>query len=217
VSTAPLFDRLRDRYDEWYERNRVIAENEARLVSRMMEPVGRPVVEVGVGTGFFAARLGVEAGLDPSMGMLERALKRLRGSLLVAGRGERMPFRSGYFSGVLIVVTLCFVDSPAEVLGESLRILRLGGRIVSCIVPADSSWGRHYARLASEGHPFYSAARFLSRLEHLRLLEAAGFAVEEELGVLSFKPWEAPVEEEPMPWDGDLGFICVRARKDSQG
>ncbi len=213
MSTAGIFDRLSARYDSWYERNRIIAENERRLVVLMVKGSRRPLVEVGVGTGFFASYVDAEAGVDPSLGMLEIARRRMPHSLLVAGRGERLPLRSSAFGSALIVVTLCFADDPGSLLRESWRILRRGGTLVSCIVPADSSWGRRYKELGRRGHPFYSAARFLTRKQHLELIEAAGFYVEEELGVLSFKPWEEPRREEPKPWTGDLGFICVKAVK----
>ncbi len=217
MSTAWLFDALGERYDRWYERHKLLAVLEATLVSRMVSKGSRPLVEVGVGTGFFASRVGAEAGIDPSMSMLGIARERMPSSLLVAGRGERLPLRSSSFGTVLIVVTLCFVDDPGEVLRESWRILKPRGSLVSCIVPGDSSWGRWYRKLGKEGHPFYSHARFLDRGEHLSLIEDAGFRVVEELGVLSFPPWGEPRLEEPRPWNGDLGFICVRALKSLKG
>ena len=43
------------------------AENEVKLVKLMVSRAPRPILEVGVGTGYFAGRVGAEAGLDPSM------------------------------------------------------------------------------------------------------------------------------------------------------
>ena len=34
---------------------------------------------------------------------------------------------------------------------------------------ADSPWGRFYQRKAADGHPLYTAARFLTRAETLAL------------------------------------------------
>ena len=211
MSTASIFDNYSGRYDSWFDRNRVIAEAEARLVEMMVDK--RPILEVGVGTGFFASRVRAEAGLDPSLGMLSIARRRLRGSLLVLGVGEKLPFRSSIFGAVVVVVTLCFVDDPEALLREAWRVLRPGGELVSCIVPLDSSWGRFYVEKGKKGHPLYSKARFLSRSSHVNLIESAGFSVVRELGVLSFKPWDEPRLEDPAPWNGDMGFVCAKALK----
>ncbi|BAN90656.1 class I SAM-dependent methyltransferase [Aeropyrum camini] len=204
---------LHERYDRWYEENRILAANEAKAVSRALEGAPRPILEVGVGTGFFASLVGAEAGLDPSLGMLRKA--RERGvPLLVAGVGERMPFRSRVFGSALIVVTLCFADDPQELLRETWRILAWGGVLVSCIVPRDSSWGEYYEARGRAGHPFYSKARFITNSMHHYMLRSVGFSLERQLATLSFKPWERPREEEPVEaWSGDYGFVCTRARK----
>ena len=192
------------------------AENEVKLVKLMVSRAPRPILEVGVGTGYFAGKVGAEAGLDPSMKMLEIA--RMRGvGLLVRGVGESMPFRDEVIGTVLIVVTLCFVDDPARVLEESFRVLRMGGVLVSCIVPRDSPWGEHYTRLGFEGHPFYSKARFLTLGEHEELIRASGFEIVESMGTLSYSPFEEPRLEEPSNEVRGKGFVCVKAIKGGGG
>jgi len=194
----------------------VTAENEVKLVKLMVSRAPRPILEVGVGTGYFAGKVGAEAGLDPSMKMLEIA--RMRGvGLLVRGAGESMPFRDEVIGTVLIVVTLCFVDDPARVLEESFRVLRMGGVLVSCIVPRDSPWGEHYTRLGFEGHPFYSKARFLTLGEHEELIRASGFEIVESMGTLSYSPFEEPRLEEPSNEVRGKGFVCVKAIKGGGG
>ena len=202
-----IFDTYADRYDRWFEKNKVIAENELRLLRRFIR--SKPVLEIGVGTGFFASKLGVDVGIDPSISMLSKA--RRRGLDVVQGFGERLPFRSRCFSTVLLVTTLCFLEEPETVLRESVRVLRSGGGIVVCIVPRDSSWGKHYAELGKRGHVFYSIARFYTVAEIDAMLGSLGLRRSRALGVLRFKPWEKPVPEEPVEWiEGlDLGFVCL--------
>lgn len=212
MSTREVFDRLYERYDEWYERNRVTAENEARLVESIVRDAPRPVLEVGVGTGYFASRVGAEAGLDPSPGMLSIAARRGLEHLVV-GIGERLPFRESSFGTVLLVVTLCFVDRPVDVLRESRRVLRPGGVVIACIVPRDSLWGRYYTRLASEGHPFYSVARFYTVKEVYIMLEVSSLEIEDTWGVLGYGPLDRPREEEPSRDIEDKGFVCIKARR----
>jgi len=216
VSTAQLFDELFARYDSWFERNRVTAENEVKLVEYMVKGAPRPILEVGIGTGYFASRLGVEAGLDPSFNML--SIARSRGvELLVKAVGENMPFREGAFGTVLIIVTLCFVDDPIAVLRESHRVLRDGGTLIACVIPKDSSWGEHYEELGRKGHPFYSKARFYTLREVVEMLETAGFKIEGAVGTLSYTPGEEPRYEEPSSHIEGRGFICLKAAKQPKG
>ncbi len=209
MSTADLFDKFWELYDEWYYRHRVIAENEVKLVRSMISK--HPVLEVGVGTGFFAQHVNAEYGLDPSINMLFKALE--RGVEVVQGVGEQLPFRDVFFGSVLLVVTLCFVDSPSLVLKESARVVRREGDVVACIVPRDSSWGRKYVEEAKRGHVFYSRARFYTVKEVYEMMRNAGLKVIEAKGVLGFKPWERPYPEEPSNDIVDKGFVCIRGTK----
>ncbi len=74
---------------------------------------------MGVGTGRFAAPLGLRAGVDPAREMLRLAPRELD---LVEGVGEMLLLRSRAFPCVLLVVTLCFVQDPAAVLREAMRV-----------------------------------------------------------------------------------------------
>lgn len=209
VSTANLFNRFWELYDEWYYRHRVIAENEVKLVRSMV--FKHPVLEVGIGTGFFAQHVGAEYGLDPSVNMLFKAVE--RGIEVVQGVGERLPFRNEVFGSVLLIVTLCFVDSPSIVIAESTRVLKRGGDLIACIVPRNSSWGRKYIEEAKRGHIFYSHAKFYTIEEVSKMMESAGLKVFDVKGVLGFKPWEEPYPEEPSNNIADRGFVCIRSVK----
>lgn len=216
MSTAKIFDELFWRYDDWYKRNKVTAENELRLIRKMLSSANYPAIDVGIGTGFFASELGIDFGLDPSLNML--SLARIRGlNRLIAGVGERMPFRDECFGTVLIVVTLCFVDNPYEVLRESWRVLKPGGTLISCVVPRDSSWGDHYTKLGSLGHSFYSKARFYTTREVVSMIEETSFRVEGFGGILSYGPFEVPKEEEPSEKIEGMGFVCIKAVKAMRG
>ena len=208
-----IFERLADRYDSWYERNRIIAENEVRLVLSM--GVESPSVEIGAGTGYFASRIGVDVAVEPALAMIARARHRVL--IPVQALGEMLPLRSNSMATAYLIVTLCFLDNPDPVVAETARVLRPGGRLVSCIVPRDSSWGKYYIELAARGHPFYSRARFYTIDEMDSLFSRYGFRRVRARGILSFKPWEEPKPEEPVEWRHgmDLGFICAEYRLSS--
>ncbi len=202
-----LFERLSDAYDAWYERypGKVIFPLEVACLRPLLEGLPRPWLEVGVGTGRFAAALGVEIGLDPAMRPL--LLARERGLSVVCGRGEQLPFRGQTFGAVLLVVTLCFVDDPLAVLAESRRVLRRDGAVVVGMVFADSPWGQHYRTLGEAGHPFYSAARFLSRGELRDALTTVGLVPIRFSSTLRQPPGVEVVPERVWPEDyADAGF-----------
>ena len=118
-NTAGLFDRLAAQYDAWYDgpAGTLIFPAEAECLRPLLAGLPRPWAEIGVGSGRFAAALGVDVGLDPAARLL--ALARSRHYRVVRGTGERLPFRGGAFGAVLIVVTLCFADDPVALLAEA--------------------------------------------------------------------------------------------------
>lgn len=203
-----IFDEYADRYDAWYNRNRVIAENELRLIRKFVH--SRPILEVGVGTGFFASKLGVDIGIDPALSMLVKAHS--RSVDVIQAFGEHLPIRSKCISVVLLIATLCFLENPSAVVKEVVRVLRPSGSVIVCIVPKDSSWGMYYSELGKRGHVFYSRARLYTVDEVDRLFKVFGMRRSKALGILRFKPWNHPVLEEPIEWFKglDLGFVCLK-------
>lgn len=212
MSTAELFDRLAARYDAWYDgpAGAAVFSSELECVRPLLAGLPRPWAEIGVGSGRFAAALGADAGVDPAAGPLK--LARSRGIHVIRAAGERLPFRSGVFGAVLIVVTACFADDPAALLAEARRVTRDDGAVVLGEVPADSAWGRLYQREGAAGHPFYSAARFLTREQTLALVKAAGLRVRAARSTLCQPPSDSPRPEPAR--DGEAaaaGFVCWRA------
>ncbi len=208
-AVVDIFNRYAYRYDSWYERNRVTAENEARLVIATVGASAEPCLEIGGGTGYFSALLNC-INLDPSREMLAIS-RRKRGLDAIEGYGESLPIRSGSTALILIVVTICFVESPENLVRESYRALKRDGRLVLCIIPKDSRWGDFYS--GKKDSPFYRVARFLTRKEAIDLLIGSGFYIEDVLGTLSYSPESQPYREEPSPDNGSHGFICIKAAK----
>ncbi len=213
--TAPLFERLAARYDAWYEGpvGRVLFPLEVACLRPLLDGLPAPALEVGVGSGRFARALGVGYGLDPAHAPLRLAAA--RGIRVVQGAGERLPFRDGSFGAVLVVVTLCFADDPAALLREARRVLRPTGGVVLGDVFAESAWGRRYRELGRAGHPFYGAARFLTRAELAGALRAAGLRLARARSTLRQSPSEEPEPEPAVEGDdpeaGFVGWLAVPA------
>jgi len=134
VKRSVTFDRVADRYDETRggeERGRLLAAEIDPLLDR-----GRPVLEVGIGTGLVA--LGLRelghrvVGVDLSAPMAARAAERL-GPVVALGDAARLPVGDAALDQAYSVWLLHLVGDRQAVLREVARILRPGGRYV--VVP----------------------------------------------------------------------------------
>nr|WP_319374299.1 hypothetical protein [uncultured Methanobacterium sp.] len=68
------FENYSKKYDEWFDKNRFIHESELQAVKELLSN-SKNGIEVGVGSGRFAAPLGIKLGLDPSRKMGESLKK----------------------------------------------------------------------------------------------------------------------------------------------
>ncbi len=215
MRTAQLFERLVERYDAWYDSpvGREAFLLEVECLRPLLKELPKPWLEVGVGGGRFAQALGVNVGIDPALRPLKMA--RSRGITAIQGVGENLPFKNSTFGAALIVVTLCFADDPLSLLRETHRILQDDGALVLGMVFADSPWGEFYKRKAKMGHPFYSAARFLTRSQTQDLLAQAGFTIVDAFSTLRQPPSdEKLLPEKPISGDSpDAGFVAWKAIK----
>ena len=207
------FDSLAAAYDAWFEaEGRLIFAIEVQAFRGVLPSLPKPWLEVGVGSGRFAEALGIETGLDPSLKLLQMA--RERGIKVFLATGEDAPFGDRSFGAVFLIVTLCFVASPVEVLTEVNRLLRREGEIVLGLVLRESPWGQHYQLKKSEGHRFYKHATFYSYTEVAGLLEQAGFEIERVLSTLFQRPGAVEHVESPQEgFSSTAGFTVMLAGK----
>jgi ubiquinone/menaquinone biosynthesis C-methylase UbiE len=186
-----LFDAIADEYDAWYDEptGRAILAAELACLRQAAGGCRGRWLEVGLGTGRFAAGLGVGEGIDPAESMLRIAAR--RGVRTHLGTADSLPFPDGSFAGVLLALTLCFIEDPAGALRECRRVLTRDGVLLVGIVPADSPWGLLYARKKAAGHRVYGAATFRTVAATVDLAEACGFRLRESASTLLWGPGEA--------------------------
>jgi len=210
---ASLFNELASDCDAWFEKDgKLIFNTEVRAFQEILPLLPKPWLEIGVGSGRFARALGIETGVDHSIGLLNIA--RSRGITTVQGRGEEALFKEESFSTVFLIVTLCFVDSPEAVLREAHRILKPGGKVVLGLVLKESPWGKLYEQKKKQGHRFYRYATFYKCDEVIKLLVQAGFVTERIVSTLFQEPDKVHHMEEPRQgYLPNAGFTIIVGTK----
>jgi SAM-dependent methyltransferase len=208
MTRAEPFERHTARYEAWFPQHDAAYVSEL-LALRPFVPLTGDGLEIGVGSGRFAAPLGIGAGVDPSPAMLDIA--RQRGIEVVQGAAEALPYPDHRFDHALIVTTLCFVDDAEAMLAEARRVLRPGGSLVIGFIDRDSALGQDYLAHQAES-VFYREATFYAADEVERLLRADGFAIDAWAQTL-MRPLAETREIEPVtPGRGQGAFVVVRAR-----
>ncbi|MEJ2166897.1 MAG: class I SAM-dependent methyltransferase [Desulfobacterales bacterium] len=196
-------------YEAWFMRHKAAYHSEL-LAIRALMPWRGLGLEIGVGSGRFAAPLGIEIGIDPSMAMLTYSIK--RGVAGIQGVAEALPFKNAVFDYGLVVTTICFVEDPKAMLNEARRVLKPAAPLVIGFVNRASMLGQNYLRHQAE-NVFYREARFYSTLEVEKLLDETGFFDQTWAQTLSRPLWEIREIEPVREGRDDGGFVVVSARR----
>jgi ubiquinone/menaquinone biosynthesis C-methylase UbiE len=203
------FEAYHSRYETWFQRYAAVYYSELLAVHALLPRQGLGI-EIGVGTGRFAAPFGIRVGLDPSRAMLAYAIE--RGISSIQGTAEALPFRDAVFDYGLVITTICFVDDPLKMLNEAHRVLKSQAALVIGFIDGASRLGQQYLAHQNES-VFYRAARFYSALEVEKLLGDTGFVDLTWRQTLS-KPLNEIQEIEPLfDGHGHGGFLVVKAIK----
>jgi ubiquinone/menaquinone biosynthesis C-methylase UbiE len=167
-------------------------------------------VEIGLGSGRFAAPLGIKLGVDPSGKMGDIAQK--RGVKVIDGVAESLPFPDSQFDFVLMVTTICFLDDIGAAFKEANRVLKSGGHLIIGFIDAKSPTGRLYQKHKNES-TFYKDATFYSVKEvvsHMKNANFKDFSFRQTL----FQPSEKLKCIEPVKKGyGEGSFVVVRGVK----
>ncbi len=164
-----LFDNLVNDYEEWFEKHPKIYKEEIKTIKTLL-PKGKGM-EVGVGTGRFAAPLNIKFGIEPSKAMAEVA--RARGIDVIELSAEEMDFKEE-FDFILMVTTICFVNDPLKTIQNCYKALKNGGCLLVAFVDLDSNLGRIYEKNKHKSK-FYKYAKFFTKNDIINLMKKVGF------------------------------------------
>jgi SAM-dependent methyltransferase len=212
MSSNPFND-LASKYDAWFDgEGKLIFEIEVKAFQKILPGLPTPWLEIGAGSGRFARALGIDTGIEPSIELVKMA--RSRGINTFWGRGEQQIFEEALFGTVFLITTLCFLESPLEVLKEIHRILLPGGKVALGVILKDSPWGQYYQQKKMAGHSIYKHATFYRCNEVARLTIQSGFTGERIISTLFQKPDTVRYLEQPKEgYYQDAGFVIIVAEK----
>jgi len=166
------FEEHSDLYEDWFGKNKYVYLSELEAVRKLL-PKNSKGVEIGVGSGRFAAQLGIKLGVEPSPVMSRIA--KSRGITIVDGTAENLSLDSSSFDFVLMVTTICFLDDVMKSFLEVNRILKNNGQFIIGFVDRNTTIGKEYEKFKEE-NIFYKYATFFSTEEILTLYKKAGFS-----------------------------------------
>ena len=209
MSRNEPFDNFPSQYEDWFEKNKFAFQSELRAIKKMM-PKSNNSVEIGIGSGQFAAPLGIKIGIDPSKKMREIAQK--RGIIPINAVAECIPFRDSKFEFVLMVTTVCFLDNVDSAFKEVYRILKSDGCFIIGFIDKNSLIGKIY-QLHKNENVFYKEAIFYSTYEVVSHLKIAGFKNFIFTQAIFHKLDEISKVESIKKGHGEGSFIVIKAMK----
>lgn len=202
-----VFEKHINDYEAWFEANPQAYEAELRAVRALLPETGMGL-EIGVGSGRFAAPLGIRYGVEPSRAMREKA--RERGIKVIKGVAEALPFGEQEFDFALMVTTICFLDDVDLAFGEVLRVLKPDGCFIIGFVDRESPLGKFY-QAGKAKSTFNKEATFYSVDELIIHLKEAGFRRFTFRQTL-FRPLREISASEPVKeGSGEGSFLAIKA------
>lgn len=162
-----------EEYDQWYDSHEKVYESEVIAIRHQMQKLPENIhgIEVGLGTGRFAAPLGIKEGVDPSENMRKIAVK--RGIEVMDAVAEFLPYKSLRFDFVLFV-TICHLDNVPLAFSEAHRVLKNGGSVIVAFIKRGGDVAKEYM-VRKDRSSFYKHADFFTVERVIGLLEKAGF------------------------------------------
>ncbi len=209
MSGIESFDKNVNKYEQWFVDHPLAYVSELHAVRSLLPATGHGI-EIGVGTGRFAAPLGIRKGIEPSEAMA--ALAKKKGIEVLSGVAEKIPCNDAEFYFALMVTTVCFLDDMDLAFHEASRILKAGGSFIIGFVDRESGLGKEYLKMKDKSL-FYRDATFYAVPELTKYLTRAGFSKFVFRQTL-FKALDGMTDVDPVQEGHGRGsFVVIRGIK----
>ena len=198
-------------YEQWYEDYKVVFESEVSALQAQFAKLPEDLhgIEVGLGTGRFAAALGIKEGIEPADGMAEKAVQ--RGIEVMSGKAEKLPYADMHFDFV-VFVTICYLDQVKLALKEAYRVLKRKGSIIIGFLDKEQVVAQNYLEKKHRS-TFYKSTTFYSVKRVASLLKEVGFSDLEFNQTLFGELDEIHTLQLPREGYGEGSFVVVKATK----
>ena len=203
------FDNYSDEYEDWFIINKYAFQSELNAIKKAF-PGNGEVVEIGIGSGIFAAPLGIKEGIEPSEAMREKSKK--RGVSVMDAVAENLPYTEQSKDAVLMVTTVCFVDDIYKSFQEVHRVLKDDGHFIIGYVDKNSPIGKFYLEQKDE-NVFYIDAIFFGTEELYKILKETGFKINNTYQTVFGKIDEINKVQNVLDGYGQGSFVVIKAQK----
>ncbi len=166
-------------------------------------------IEVGVGTGRFAQPLGIKEGIEPSLEMAKKAIK--KGIEIIPGVAEKLPYGDLQFDFVLFV-TICHLEDFKDAVEEAYRVLKPKGSIIIGFLDKEQSIAQQY-ELKRQRSTFFKHATYYTVDQVTKILKDRRFKNLEYNQTL-FGDLESITNiQMPKQGYGEGSFVVIKADK----
>ena len=104
------------------------------VMVELAQDAGRRFVDIGCGEGRFVRRLAQHGiagvGIDPTEALVATARARDPGGDYRVGQAEALPCNDAEFDFAVFYLSLCDIAGIVEAVGEAVRVVRPGGRLL---------------------------------------------------------------------------------------
>ena len=211
MALVDTFEEHVDQYEQWYENYPEVYQSELLALQEQFLELPQNIrgIEVGLGTGRFAEPLGIKEGVEPSVEMAKRAVK--RNIEIMKATAEQLPYAAMQFDFVLFV-TVCHFKNLKKALTEAYRVLKPNGTLIIGFLDKKQSVAKSYVAKKQKSN-FYEKAIFYSVNDVEQLLGKIGFKKMNYNQTL-FGELETINEIQiPEPGHGKGSFVTLRATK----
>lgn len=197
------FDAIAQDYDRWFDDHKTTFLSDVEAIKIFLPNSGKGL-DVGTGTGRFAAELGIQYGIEPSKNMAQIAIG--RGIDVTIGIAENMPYPNEAFHFAILIAVDHYISDIEKAYQEIFRILRKDGKlIVGTLHKAGAVAQKRMMTDKDKNVRFHTVEETINQL---RKVGFSGFKTCQTL--LTVHPEKV---ERPIPGHDKGSFVAIEALK----